>query len=142
MPATVNDHSVLVTPEEQAHAAAFIDHMNQFPSEFRTTDGIAFPPEINAVLGKVLTALRNDAPISISTMPSEVTTTTAASMLGMSRPTLMKQVRSGRISAHKVGSHHKLFSKDVLEFREVLKQEKRQAVFDLLDAEEDLGNNQ
>ena len=75
-------------------------------------------------------------------MPSEVTTTTAASMLGMSRPTLMKHVRSGRISAHKVGSHHKLFSKDVLEFREVLKQEKRQAVFDLLDAEEDLGNNQ
>lgn len=90
------------------------------------------------MISKVLRAIKEDLPISISTLPLEVTTTTAASMLGMTRPTLMKHVRAGRVPAQMVGSHHRLFSRDVLAFREELKDEKRQAVFALMDLENEL----
>jgi len=93
---------------------------------------------INAVITKVLHAIKEDLPISISTLPREVTTTTAASMLGITRPTLMKHVHNGRISSHMIGSHHRLLSRDVLTFREELKAEKRQAAFALMDLKNNL----
>lgn len=41
-----------------------------------------------------------------------------------------------------VGSHHRLLSSDVLTFREELKEEKRQAVFSLMDLENELGEQE
>lgn len=78
-----------------------------------------------------------DVPVSVSTLSKKVTTT-AASMLSITRPTLMKHVRNGRISTHMVGSHHRLLSHDALAFREELKEEKRQAFFNLMDLENEL----
>lgn len=138
MSITVSDQSVLMTPEEQRSAAAYITALGGDDTGFRTAGGRELPPEINAVIARVLRAIKEDRPISISTLPREITTTTAASMLGMTRPTLMKHIRSGRVPAHMVGSHHRLFSRDVLSFREELKEEKRQAVFGLMDLENDL----
>lgn len=63
-------------------------------------------------------------------------------MLGMSRPTLMKHVREDRLPAHMVGSHHRLFSKDVLAFQEELKNERRQTVFGLMDVESELADQE
>ncbi|MGP5146642.1 helix-turn-helix domain-containing protein [Corynebacterium variabile] len=138
MSITVSGQTILMTPEEQRSAAAYISVLDGNASAFLTTDGQELPPEINAVISKVLRAIKEDLPISISTLPREVTTTTAASMLGMTRPTLMKHVRAGRVPAHMVGSHHRLLSRDVLTFREELKDEKQQAVFALLELENEL----
>ena len=138
MSITVSGQTILMTPEEQRSAAAYISALGGDTSDFQTNGGQELPPEINAVISKVLRAIKEDLPISISTLPREITTTTAASMLGMTRPTLMKHVRSGRVPAHKVGSHHRLLSRDVLVFREELKEEKRQAVFALMDMEDEL----
>lgn len=139
MSITVGDQNVLMTPEEQRSAAAYIAALDRDAAGFQTASGQELPPEINAVIAKVLRAIKEDLPISISTLPREVTTTTAASMLGITRPTLMKHVRNGRIPSHMVGSHHRLLSRDVLTFREELKAEKRQAVFALMDLENHLG---
>jgi excisionase family DNA binding protein len=48
-------------------------------------------------------------------VPNVLTTTTAAAMLGLSRPTLMKMIADGEIPSHKVGSHHRLAAEDVLQ---------------------------
>ena len=72
-------------------------------------------------------------PVSVTTMPENLTTTAAAGLLGLSRPTLMKFIREGRIPAHKVGSHHRLPSTDVLALREKLHRERQQAVFGVMD---------
>ncbi|WP_313096117.1 helix-turn-helix domain-containing protein [Corynebacterium variabile] len=138
MSITVSDQTILMTPEEQRSAAAYITTLDGDASVFQTAGGRKLPPEINAVISKVLHAIKEDLPISISTLPREVTTTTAASMLGITRPTLMKHVRAGQLPSHMVGSHHRLFSRDVLAFREELKEEKRQAVFALMDLENEL----
>lgn len=142
MSITVNDRTLLLPPRSSALPPSTSLHWAETPPIFKPPRAKASPPEINNAIVQVLHAIKEGLPISISTLPKEVTTTTAASMLGITRPTLMKHVRNGRIPAHMVGSHHRLLSSDVLTFREELKEEKRQAVFSLMDLENELGEQE
>lgn len=127
---------VMLTDEEKAHAARFLEAVGGDPAEFATSTGQQVPGPLNAVIQTVLNAIAEGRPVAVSAMPDQLTTTNAASLLGVSRPTLMKWVREGRIDAVKVGSHHRLNAGDVLSLRERLKAEQRSAVFELLDMEE------
>jgi excisionase family DNA binding protein len=53
--------------------------------------------------------------LSIRSMPDELTSTTAADLLGISRPTLMKLVADGELESHKVGSHHRFAYREVVD---------------------------
>lgn len=123
----------MLSPQERSSIIRFITAMDGDASDFATTAGQQAPRELNAVINQVLKAIAQDLPISITTMPKELTTTNAAAILGVSRPTLMKYIREGRVQAHKVGTHHRLNSRDVLDLATLLKQEQRQAVFELMD---------
>ncbi|MBX8996288.1 helix-turn-helix domain-containing protein [Corynebacterium testudinoris] len=138
MSITISERTILLTSEEQRSAAAFIDALGGDASEFQTSTGRVLPPELNAVIATMLRSIKENLPISVSTLPREVTTTTAASMLGITRPTLMKHIRHGRIPAHKVGSHHRLLSADVVTFREKLQEEKQREIFKLMGLEDEL----
>ena len=83
------------------------------------------------LLQQVLEAVAAGREISISTVPVELTTSTAADLIGVSRPTLMKMVARGELSAHKVGSHTRLTSRDVFEFIRA-RQDRRRTAFDQL----------
>ncbi|HZK04577.1 MAG TPA: helix-turn-helix domain-containing protein [Actinomycetaceae bacterium] len=74
--------------------------------------------------------------MTIGTLPKELTTTTAAGILGVSRPTLMKMIGRGEIPAHKVGTHSRLFSRDVLEFRRAQREDARKAFEELRELED------
>lgn len=125
--------SLMLSPQERSSIIRFITAMDGDASDFATTAGQQAPRELNAVINQVLKAIAQDLPISITAMPKELTTTNAAAILGVSRPTLMKYIREGRVQAHKVGTHHRLNSRDVLDLATLLKQEQRQAVFELMD---------
>ena len=75
--------------------------------------------------------------MTVSAIPQEVTTSTAAAMLGISRPTLMKLVTDGAIPAHKVGTHTRLLSGDVLEVKRARRERERAAFAELLELEGD-----
>ncbi|MCS5723465.1 helix-turn-helix domain-containing protein [Herbiconiux sp. CPCC 203407] len=75
-------------------------------------------------------------PVSVTTLPDALTTTTAAEMLGISRPTLMKLVAAGDIASTKVGSHTRLATADVLELKKI-RDHRRAASFDALRAVDD-----
>lgn len=127
---------VLLTDHEKGLAKRFLDTVGGDATEFATREGDRLPGPLNAVFRTVLDAIAAGRPIAVSEMPELLTTTNAAALLGVSRPTLMKWVRAGRIAAVMVGSHHRLRSVDVLAFREQLKSEQRAAVFDLMDMDE------
>lgn len=57
----------------------------------------ALPPEIGRVLQHVLDVMARGATVTIGTVPAELTTSAAAGVLGISRPTLMKMIREGTI---------------------------------------------
>ena len=72
-------------------------------------------------------------------MPDELTSTVAADILGVSRPTLLRWTREGLIESFKVGSHTRFRRSDVLRLREQRETERREAFEKLraLDAEDD-----
>jgi excisionase family DNA binding protein len=70
-------------------------------------------------------------------VPEDVTTTTAAKLLGVSRPTLMKMIAGGDLPSHKVGTHARLKADQVLAFKRARLARQRKAFDELLDLEDD-----
>ena len=75
---------------------------------------------LNLVISRVLRALAQGQSIDIQPVPRDLTTTVAAQRIGISRPMLMKAIRSGELPAHKVGSHFRIRPEDADTFRKNL----------------------
>ena len=75
---------------------------------------------LSQVIQQVLHALAQGQRIEIQTSPQYLTTTMAARRIGISRPTLMKAIRSGELPAFKVGSHFRIRTGDAEVFRKTL----------------------
>lgn len=71
---------------------------------------------------KVLALLDAEQSVGAVVIPArqELTTTEAARILGISRPTLMKLIYAGRISFRKVGRHHRIPASAIPAMREFL----------------------
>lgn len=98
---------------------------------------------LNQVIQHVLHALANGQSIDVQPVPQDLTTTVAAQRIGISRPTLMKAIRSGDLPAHKVGSHFRIRTEDAAAFRKgLLKKtvaQKEQALKELWELEDEHG---
>lgn len=96
---------------------------------------------LSQVIQQVLHALAQGQRIEIQTSPQYLTTTMAARRIGISRPTLMKAIRSGELPAFKVGSHFRIRIGDAEVFRKTLLEktiaQKEQALKDLWKFEEE-----
>lgn len=79
---------------------------------------IKLPQSLQDILAKTLASIAKSGEVSIGRVPDELTSTVAADMLGVSRPTLMKWVKEGKIASHKVGSHTRFRREDVLSLRD------------------------
>ena len=101
-------------------------------------EGATLDPDLNTFLLQVLMGLaRGD--VSVTTLPQELTTTVAAELIGVSRPTLMKMVRDGMLPSRMVGSHTRLRTSDVLALRKTRARERREAFEALLRFDEEFG---
>lgn len=89
------------------------------------------PAELGRILQEVLNVMARGGKVTIGAVPEEVTTSTAAAMLGVSRPTVMRLIKEGQIPSHKVGTHHRLNSDDVFAVRRARRARER-AAFDKL----------
>lgn len=67
------------------------------------------------------------------------TTTEAATMLGLSRPTLMKIVESGEIDHVKVGTHHRIPAQAILDFQRARRRRREKAAEALAEFSNDIG---
>ena len=111
----------------------------------RQADGSeqTFSDELQNVLLAALRSLALNGQVTIGKIPNELTSTMAAEILSVSRPTLMKWVHSGDIDSYKVGSHTRFKRADVLALKKHREQDRRDAFAELraLDAELDDSNN-
>ncbi|MGW6421313.1 helix-turn-helix domain-containing protein [Nocardia sp. NPDC055053] len=122
----VGKTTLTVTSDQVSQAGAFD------PTALRSVA----PEELAEILTKVVRIVAAGGTVTIGSMPDELTTSSAADLLGISRPTLMKLVREGQITAHKVGTHTRLDTVDVLAYRDRLRQRQRAALQQLRDFEE------
>lgn len=73
--------------------------------------------DIQRLISQVLTSVAQRGEVTISRVPEELTSTVAAELLGVSRPTLMKWAREGRVATHKRGTHTRFKREDVLQLK-------------------------
>lgn len=129
------EEQVNLTARDVELISKFRSQLGESEPAITASNGQIAPDVVAQVIGKVLDAVAAGRPISISRMPEQITTTTAATMLGVSRPTIMKYIKQGKLSATMVGTHHRLDSKEVLELLEERKEEQRRSVFAVMDLE-------
>lgn len=94
------------------------------------------PASLTGALVAFMQAAADGSEISIRLIASELTTTGAAQLLGVSRPTVMKMVTRGDLAAHRVGTHTRLRRDDVLALRDRRQADRAAAADELLAAGE------
>ncbi len=108
-----DDKTVLsLTSDEVEQARAFkarVDEANTATLEasnevfvgLRSGETVEMPAELSSLVRQVLDIVSRGGTVTVGSVPNEVTTTTAAKMLGISRPTLMKLVKDNQLAAHR-----------------------------------------
>ncbi|WP_162243164.1 MULTISPECIES: helix-turn-helix domain-containing protein [unclassified Leifsonia] len=76
------------------------------------------PETLSRLLVHVIERAARGGTLHIRSMPQELTTTVAAELLGVSRPTFMKYIQTGAITSRIVGTHHRVKAQDVIALRE------------------------
>lgn len=136
---------LIAGPLETSQARALLDDVAQpegdrLPLSAAAAQGgtVAVPAELARLLGRILQTVATGGTVTVGTLPEELTTTVAAEQLGVSRPTLLKMVAESQIPAHKVGTHTRFKTEDVMKFRRARLVRQRTALQELLDLEDEL----
>lgn len=88
---------------------------------------VDLPKRVQATVLAAIRALTESGDVAITRMPEQLTSTSAADVLGISRPTLMKWARAGKIESFKVGTHTRFHREDVISFKRQLAKEQDEA---------------
>ncbi|MCO8273557.1 helix-turn-helix domain-containing protein [Actinoplanes sp. TRM 88003] len=102
-------------------------------------DAVDIPPLFVDLLRQVSAILDRGDGVIVSEIARELTTSEAARMLGVSRPTLIALLDKKEIRSHKVGTHRRVALADVLAHRERRIAQQRQAYEALMSEQDDLG---
>lgn len=104
-------------------------------------DRVELPAEVYRVLQQVVTALQQGLAVTVAPTTQTLTTQQAADLLGVSRPTVIKLLDSGKMPFERVGTHRRILLRDLLTYREQRRAEQYAALEATavdLDDEEDL----
>lgn len=133
--------NVFADDDQRAEASALVarleESMRAGTADVMLPSSLHLSKSFTRFLTTVLEQVAEGRTITVGSMPKELTTTVAAEKLGISRTTLMKHIRSGRLPAHEVGSHTRLWTQDVLAFRRERLQEQRASLAALLALEDE-----
>ena len=92
---------------------------------------IQFPEPVFHMLTEIVRKMHRGQSVVILHENEELTTQAAANQLGVSRPHVVKLLEKGDIPFHMVGSHRRVYLKDVIRYQKQRDQERR-AAFDAL----------
>jgi len=99
-----------------------------------TLPGAAVGPLLN-----LLSDLAEGRTVSVAGADEELTTREAAELLNVSRPHLTQLLKEGEIPSHKVGSHHRVYRRDVLAYKAQRKKQSEEAMQELTRLSQELG---
>ena len=130
---------VMTTPREESQARDILTELQGPDGALAINTGqhtAPLPHELAALVERIIGAVARGQTVTVGTVPAEMTTSSAAALLGISRPTLMRMIQEGSIPAHRVGSHHRLRSQDVFATLRSRREREREALAALLDLED------
>ena len=143
MASTLRERTVL-PPDDPAELARLARGLIEVKAPARAKlvgpDGsqLEIPEELYGVLRDVVNALSQGMAISIAPHNTMLTTQEAADLLNISRPTLVRLLSDGEIPHTMRGRHRRVLLRDVLDYSERTRAERRAALDQMAaDAEED-----
>lgn len=111
-------NSVLLNEVEAAHLNAMrIPAGSKIIIRSKTGKDYVLPAELQVAIREALRILSEDGEVRMMRTPDELTSSSAAELLGVTRPTLMKWAREGKIPSFKAGTHTRFKREDVLDFK-------------------------
>jgi excisionase family DNA binding protein len=149
--ATIDATAVVMpegTTQHQAAAIGAFLHFAQSRSErdrgsakLVSADGheVDVPEQLFGLLRQVAEIMARGDGVVVNAISRELTTTEAAHLLGMSRPTLIRLLDTGQIPAHRVGTHRRVQLLDVIEYRRERLRQQRKAYEELMLESDALG---
>lgn len=91
-------------------------------------DQVEIPASVYNVLRQVIEAMNQGLAVTVVPQSQTLTTQQAAELLGVSRPTLIKLLETGRIPFERVGTHRRVLLRDALAYREQRRAEQYKAL--------------
>lgn len=130
----------MLTAEEQERAREALSQVGGHP-RITTEDGtvIDLPEPVATALAEVLEAAAAGERALVLRSPNDITTEQAATVLGVSRPTVVRMIEAGKLPARMVGTHRRLTLSDVLAYRTVSAARRRAALDQMTRQAEELG---
>lgn len=143
MPISVSSTNQVLTSERDASLAKGVLETLGHPDGFLSVadterDSAPLPRDLGVLLQNVLESVARGGTVTITSIPDDLTTSAAASLLGISRPTLMKMIGEGALPSHKAGTHTRVKSEDVMALQRARRARERAAFERLRDVEDEL----
>lgn len=101
---------------------------------------VELPAQLSRVVEAVIETAAQGGRTSFSSVPTELTSAAAARLLGVSRPTLMKLIEDRQIRSHKVGTHTRIKTDDLLAYKAERADSRAQAVEEMRELSDLIGD--
>lgn len=122
-------NSIVLTAEETASFGALqIPDGADIAIHGPDGDEVDLPKDVQKTVLAALQSIIENGEVAIMRMPAELTSTSAAEILGVSRPTLMKWAKEGKVDSFNVGTHTRFNRGDILALRRALVKEQDDAL--------------
>lgn len=127
--------------DDRTLATEALARLRRRPSRFTLPDGqtVRFPKAAVEGLIEMLEAVAAGDTATVVRTPRELTTQQAATVLNVSRPTVVRLIEDGSLPARRVGSHRRIPLAAVLAFRDRMISERQQVLDEMVRDAEALG---
>ncbi|AEI63493.1 hypothetical protein LILAB_07900 [Corallococcus macrosporus] len=95
-------------------------------------EALPLPKDVLTLLQQLLAVLASGDAVSIVPVQKELTTQQAANLLNVSRQYLVQLLDEGKIPFHRTGTHRRVYTQDVLEYRARRKTERRASLAEMM----------
>lgn len=127
-----SDEERQIAAESSRQIAALIGRGKT--AQIRIIDGkedITVPVSAMRMLVNILAHMAEGEAMTLIPQDAELSTQQAADFLNVSRPFFIKLLEEGKLAFHKVGSHRRVYFRDLVTFKEQSMGERRKALDEL-----------